>query len=153
MLGIQSDSTFVLEDVLDKLSVDVQPVKLKLTTMTAINKIIPSKNVHGLQVRGLDSETFIQFQQAYSLDFIPADGSYIPTKETALLWPHLKNLAGKIPPLQDCDIGLLIGYDCPAVLAPCEVILGDTNQLFSQRSELGRRLIGSANPHLNRQGN
>lgn len=153
MLDTQSDSTFILEDVLHKLSVDVKPVKLKLSTMTAIDTIIPSQSVHGLQVRGLHSETFIQLQQAYSRDFIPVDKSYIPTKETALLWPHLKNLADKIPPLQDCDIGLLIGYDCPAALAPREVILGDTNQPFAQRSELGWSIIGSTNPHLDRQGN
>ncbi|XP_057716613.1 uncharacterized protein LOC130931672 [Corythoichthys intestinalis] len=152
MLDTQSDSTFVLEDVLDKLSVNVQPVNLKLSTMTAIDTIIPSKCVHGLQIRGLNSEILIQIQKAYSRDFIPVDKSYIPTKETALLWPHLKTLACKMPPLQDCDIGLLIGYDCPTALAPREVILGDTNQPFAQRSELGWSIIGSSNPHLDRQG-
>ncbi len=50
ILDTQSDSTFVLEDVLDKLNVDVQPVKLTLSTMTAIDTIISSKSVHGLQV-------------------------------------------------------------------------------------------------------
>ena len=115
---IQSDSTFVLEDVLDKLNVDAQPVKLKLSTMTAIDTIISSKNVHGLQVRGLHSKNHIHVQQAYSCDFIPVDKSYIPTKETALLWPHHRHLADKLPPLQDCDVGLLVGYDCPSALAP-----------------------------------
>lgn len=152
ILDTQSDSTFVLDDVLDKLNVDVQPVKLKLSTMTAIDTIISSKSVHGLQVRGLYSESCIQLQQAYSRDFIPVDKSYVPTKETALLWPHLRNLADKLPPLQDCDVGLLIGYDCPAALAPREVILGDKNQPFAQRSELGWSIIGSSNPHLDRQG-
>ena len=152
ILDTQSDSTFVLEDVLDKLNVDAQPVKLKLSTMTAIDTIISSKSVHGLQVRGLYAESCIQLQQAYSRDFIPVDKSYVPTKETALLWPHLRNLADKLPPLQDCDVGLLIGYDCPSALAPLEVILGDKNQPFAQRSELGWSIIGSSNPHLDRQG-
>lgn len=153
ILDTQSDSTFVLEDVLEKLDVNVQPVKLKLSTMTAIDTIISSKSVYGLQVRGLHSETCIPLQQAYSRDFIPVDKSYVPTKETALLWPHLRNLADKLPPLQDCDVGLLIGYDCPAALAPLEVILGDKTQPFAQRSELGWSIIGSSNPHLDRQGN
>ena len=72
---------------------DVLPVKLKLSTMTAIDTIISSNSVHGLQVRGLHSESRIQLQQAYSRDFIPVDKSYVPTKETALLWPHLRSLA------------------------------------------------------------
>ncbi|KAL6475780.1 hypothetical protein MHYP_G00168200 [Metynnis hypsauchen] len=152
ILDTQSDSSFVLEDVLDKLNVDVQSVKLKLSTMTAIDTIISSKSVHDLQVRGLYSKICIQLQQAYSRDFIPVDKSYIPMKETASLWPHLRNLADKLPPLQDCDVGLLIGYDCPSALAPLEVVLGDKNQPFAQRSELGWSIIGSTNPHLDRQG-
>lgn len=60
ILDTQSDSTFVLVDVLDKLNVDVQPVKLKPSTMTAINTIISSNSVHGLQVRELHSESCIQ---------------------------------------------------------------------------------------------
>ncbi|CAI5683011.1 unnamed protein product [Oreochromis niloticus] len=153
LLDTQSDSTFVLDDILDKLNVDVQPVKLKLSTTTAIDTVISSKSVHGLQVRGLHSESCIQLQQAYSRDFIPVDKSYIPTKETALLWPHLRSLAEKLPPLQDCDVGLLIGYDCPSALAPLEVIIGDKHEPFTQRSELGWSIIGSSNPHLDRQGN
>ncbi|XP_067265626.1 uncharacterized protein [Chanodichthys erythropterus] len=152
ILDTQSDSTFVLEDVLDKLNVDAQPVKLKLSTMTAIDTIISSKNVRGLQVQGLHSKNHIQLQQAYSRDFIPVDKSYVPTKETALLWPHLRHLADKLPPLLDCDVGLLIGYDCPAALTPLEVIIGDKNQPFAQRSKLGWSIIGSSNPHLDRQG-
>ncbi|XP_026059678.1 uncharacterized protein LOC113044182 [Carassius auratus] len=152
ILDTQSDSTFVLEDVLDKLNVDAQPVKLKLSTMTAIDTIISSKNVRGLQVRGLHSKDHIQLQQAYSRDFIPVDKSYVPTNETALLWPHLRHLADKLPPLLDCDVGLLIGYDCPAALTPLEVIIGDKNQPFAQRSKLGWSIIGSSNPHLDRQG-
>lgn len=152
ILDTQSDSTFVLEDVLDKLNVDAQPVKLKLSTMTAIDTIISSKNVHGLQVRGLHSKNHIQIQQAYSRDFIPVDKSYVPTKETALQWPHLRHLADELPPLQDCDVGLLIGYDCPSALAPLEVIIGDKDQPFAQRSKLGWSIIGSSNPHLDRQG-
>ncbi|XP_030597267.1 uncharacterized protein LOC115788399 isoform X1 [Archocentrus centrarchus] len=153
LLDTQSDSTFVLEDVLDKLNVDARPVKLKLSTMTAIDTIISSKNVHGLQVRGFHSMDYIQLQQTYSRDFIPVDKSYIPTKKTALLWPHLRHLADKLPPVQDCDVGLLIGYDCPPALAPLEVVLGGKNEPFAQRSELGWTIIGTSNPHLDRQGN
>ncbi|KAL6471732.1 hypothetical protein MHYP_G00203820 [Metynnis hypsauchen] len=137
ILDTQSDSSFVLEDVLDKLNVDVQSVKLKLSTMTAIDTIISSKSVHDLQVRGLYSKICIQLQQAYSRDFIPVDKSYIPTKETASLWPHLRNLADKLPPLQDCDVGLLIGYDCPSALAPLEVVLvEEAKKLITEAQEL-----------------
>lgn len=63
--------------------------------------------------------------------------SCIPTKTTALQWPHLRHLASKLPALQDCDVGLLIGYDCPSVSAPLEAIRGGDNEPFAQKTELG----------------
>lgn len=153
LLDTQSDSTFILEDLLEELNVDTQPVQLKLSTMTAIDTVIASTSVHGLQVRGLHSKKQIKLRQAYTRDFIPVDKSYIPTRKTALQWPHLKHLATKLPPLQGCEVGLLIGNDCPLALAPLEVITGSENDPFAQRTELGWSIVGSSNPHLDRQGN
>lgn len=48
---------------------------------------------------------------------------------------------------------MLIGYDCPSALAPLEVIMGNESEPFAQRTVLGWSIIGSANPHLDRQGN
>ncbi|KAL1280039.1 hypothetical protein QQF64_014639 [Cirrhinus molitorella] len=152
LFDTQSDSTFILEDLVAQLNVNTQSVQLKLSTMTAVNTVIASKIVCGLQVRGLNSETYAQLQQTYTRDFIPVEKSHIPTKGTALQWPHLKHLVNKLHPLQDCEVGLLIGYDCPSALAPLEVITGDENEPFAQRTMLGWSIIGSANPHLDRQG-
>ncbi len=58
-----------------------------------------------------------------------------------------------MPPLQNCEVGLLIGFDCPSALAPLEVIIGGENEPFAQRTELGWSIIGLSNPHLDRQGN
>lgn len=153
LLDTQSDSTFILEDLLEELNVETKPVLLKLSTMTAVDTPIASKSVYGLQVRGLQSEKQIQLCQAYTRGFIPVDKSYIPTSKTALLWPHLKHLANKLPLLKDCEVGLLIGSDCPLALAPQEVITGGENDPFAQRTELGWTIVGSSNPHLDRQGN
>nr|XP_043906906.1 uncharacterized protein LOC122785246 [Solea senegalensis] len=152
LLDTQSDSTFILEDLASELNVDTQSVQLKLSTMTAVNTVIASKTAFGLQVRGLNSDTYVQIKQAYTRDFIPVDKSHIPTKSTALQWSHLKHLSSKLPPLQDCEVGLLIGYDYPSALAPLDVITGSVNEPFAQRTMLGWSIIGSSNPHLDRQG-
>lgn len=153
LLDTQSDSSFILEDLLDDLNAITQPVQLRLSTMTAVDTITASKRVRGLQIRGLQAANSIQLHQAYTRDFIPVDKSYIPTKRTALQWPHLRHLANQLPPLQNCEVGLLIGYDCPSALAPLEVIIGGENEPFAQRTELGWSIIGLSNPHLDRQGN
>ncbi|XP_051917653.1 uncharacterized protein LOC127598109 [Hippocampus zosterae] len=146
ILDAQSSSTFILEDVLDKLNVGIQSVKLKLSTMTATDTIIASKNVQDLQVRGLNLSSQIQIKQAYARDFIPMNKGQIPTSHTALQWPHLAHLADKLPPFQNCNVGLLIGYDCPSALAPLEVIVGAANEAFAQRTQLGWSIIGPSNP-------
>lgn len=68
---------------------------------------------------------------------LPVDKSHISTRETALQWPHLKALAKEMKLLQVCDVGLLIGYDCPSTLAPLEVVTGNVNEPFAQRTILG----------------
>ena len=81
LLDTQSD-TFVLDDVQNGLNVEAYPVKLKLSTITAV-----------------DSYRAIPLPPAYTRDFIPTDRSYIPTEKTALQWPHLKHLASQLPVL------------------------------------------------------
>lgn len=51
LLDTESDSSFVLEGLVKELNVTTQPLQLKLSTMTALNTIISSQNVYGLQVR------------------------------------------------------------------------------------------------------
>lgn len=153
LLDTQSDSTFVLEDLAKELNVATQPLQLKLSTMTAVDTVIPSQSVVGLQVRSFHNHNHILLQQAYTRDFIPVDKSCVPTNSTAFQWSHLKHLVHELPSLQDCDVGLLIGYDCPSALAPLEVIIGHENEPFAQKTELGWSIIGAVNPHLDRQGN
>ncbi|KAL1279543.1 hypothetical protein QQF64_026216 [Cirrhinus molitorella] len=77
-------------------------------------------------------------------------GAWRVLEERKLHWPHLKHIANELPPLQSC--GLLIGYDCLSALAPLEVIIGNENEPFAQKTELGWSIIGLCNPHLDRQG-
>ena len=55
----QSDSTFILEDLLKEPNMKASSVQLKLSTMTAVNTIISSKIAHDLQIRGIHSETHV----------------------------------------------------------------------------------------------
>ncbi|KAL7869711.1 hypothetical protein AOLI_G00136990 [Acnodon oligacanthus] len=52
-------------------------------------------------------------------------------------------------PQQSCDIGLLIGYNCPQALVPRQVVPGEENQPFAQRTDLGWSVVGYGNPCLN----
>ncbi|XP_057677992.1 uncharacterized protein LOC130907200 [Corythoichthys intestinalis] len=148
LLDSQSDTTFILEDAAETLCANKTPVELKVSTITSKTKVVKSQRVQGLQVRGLNSETKIKLPKTYTRDYIPANRSHIPTSSTAKSWPHLKHLADEMSPELDCEVGLLIGYDCPQALLPRKVVMGNENQPYAQRSVLGWSIIGNSNTDI-----
>ncbi|KAG1929509.1 hypothetical protein F2P79_022940 [Pimephales promelas] len=142
LLDTQSDTTFILKDTAETLDIRKEPVKLKISTMTSKTKVVSSHKLNGLQVRGFQSEVKIKLPTTYTRDYIPANRSHIPTCETARNWPHLEHLADVMAPALDCEVGLLIGYNCPQALLPRDVLSGSENQPFAQRSVLGWSIVG-----------
>lgn len=149
LLDSQSDSSFILEEVAEVLDTETEQVKLKLSTMSSKKTIVPCKRLKGLQIRGLFSSKKITVPTAYTRDFIPANRSHIPTPETAKAWPHLEHLAEHIAPQMECEIGLLIGYNCPQALMPREVVCGEENQPFAQKTDLGWSIVSYGDPYEN----
>lgn len=47
-----------------------------------------------------------------------------------------------IQPLKDCEVGLLIGYNCSRAMAPRQVILGGHEEPYAVRTDLGRSIVG-----------
>ena len=142
LLDTPSDTTFILDQTAKDLNAQAVDVALKLTTMTSRDELIHCKKYSDIVVRGFDLDTRIHLPSVYSRDFIPVNKSHIPTAETAKKWPHLASLSDKVPPLQDCDIGLLIGYNCPQALAPRGCITGEDNQPFAIQTVLGWSVVG-----------
>ena len=92
LLDTQSDTTFILKDTVEALNVKKEPVRLTVSTITSITKVVSSQRVSGLRVRGINSENIIKLPTTYTRDYIPANRSHIPTSTTAKLWPHLEHL-------------------------------------------------------------
>ncbi|XP_049331632.1 uncharacterized protein LOC125799291 [Astyanax mexicanus] len=146
LLDTQSDTTFILDEVAQDLDTNKEDVSLQLCTMSAKSTVIPCQRLTNLQVRGYNSEKRISLPKVFTREFIPANRLHIPTSETALKWSHLEQLADKIPPPLDCDVGLLIGYNCQQALLPREILSGEENQPYAQRTDLGWSIIGCSNP-------
>lgn len=142
LLDTQSDTTFILSDTYQRLGLSGTEVKLSLSTMFAENQIVDSRKVKGLVVRGYDSSLRIPLPTVFTRDIMPANRSHIPTPEMARHWQHLNGIADEILPLQDCDIGLLIGYNCPRALIPREVIPAIKDGPYGQRTDLGWGIVG-----------
>ncbi|GAA6067422.1 uncharacterized protein LOC113067232, partial [Tachysurus ichikawai] len=147
LLDTQSDTVFIDRELSNKLQAVSYPVRLKLTTMIARDVVMPSERVSGLNVRGYSSNVVLSLPPAYTKDSIPVNRTHIPTCDTARQWKHLSTIVDKIPPLQDCEIGLLIGYNCPRALAPNDVILGVDDEPYAVHTDLGWSIVGRLSSH------
>ena len=142
LLDTQSDTTFVLHDTCSVLGLSGIDVKLSLSTMHAENRVVNSQKIKGLSVRGLNNSLRISLPDAYTRNIMPANRSHIPTPEMARQWPHLEPIAEYLEPLRSCEIGLLIGYNCPKALVPREVIAPSDDGPYGQRTDLGWSIVG-----------
>ena len=76
LLDEQSDACFVKED-LRRLDVNGPEIELKLSTVLA-EKVVKSRRVEGLVVRGSSEDVEIPLPKSYSRSSIPARKSQIP---------------------------------------------------------------------------
>ena len=146
LLDTQSDSSFILEDMARTLAVSQCPVNLKLATLTD-SSMAASSVVSDLLVRGMTQSSPIRLEWCYTRNFIPVDRAHIQSKKTA----HLHDIAQEIPALQDCEVGLLIGYNCPQALAPRRTITGRSEEPYAVCIDLGWSIVGSAGTQHDQQ--
>ncbi|XP_061793005.1 uncharacterized protein [Nerophis lumbriciformis] len=146
LLDSQSDTTFVLQEKADVLDTDKKDVQLKLSTLSSKDTVVSSQKLTDLQVRGFYSSKRIPLPMTYTREFIPANLRHIPTPNAARAWSHLEHLADEIAPLIECDVGLLIGYNCSQALVPREVVSGRDNEPFAQKTDLGWTIVGGLDP-------
>ena len=144
MIDSQSDSSFVTERTAEALGLEGREIRLSLSTMTANNKVVKCNRFSGLEVRGYGSKLKISLPNLYSRKTIPINRQHIPSSDMIDGWPHLEPLREILVPKLNCDVGLLIGYDCPRALYPREVLgaTGNGDGPFGQRTDLGWSIVG-----------
>jgi len=142
LLDTQSDTTFVHDGTCEALGVVGTEVNLQLSTMYAENRLVSSQKVKGLRVRGYDGSITLSLPDAYTRQIMPVNRDHIPSREMAEKWPHLGSVLDEIPPLLDCVVGLLIGYNCSRALLPRDVVAPEKDGPFAQRTDLGWGIVG-----------
>ena len=132
----------MLKETYDERDALKQPTKFRLSIITTKESLVDSQEVSGLQVRGYNSELKIPIPVAYMSTSIPVDEDHIPTTTTAKNWSHLRPIEDKMLDLLDCNVGLLVGYDCSQALTPREVISGESNEPYAIKTDLGWSIVG-----------
>ena len=146
LLDSQADSSFVSQTVTDSLGVVGEPVSMRLTTLNGKDKVANCYRFSDLIVRGFDAASpKIELPVTYTQEDIPFNRDHIPTAERARGWQHLLDVVNHLPPVQNCEVGLLIGYNCSEALLPLEVKQGNVaGEPFAVRTCLGWSIVGQA---------
>lgn len=88
-------------------------------------------------MRGYNLCVRINLSPLYAKDCIPVNRYHIDLQKTAKQWPHLAAIAEKMPPLLNCEVRLLIGYNCPRTLTPRQIIVEKDNEQNAILTDLG----------------
>ena len=158
MLDSQSDSCFITVNTAEALGLEGKETRLSLSTMTANDKLIKCNRFEGLKVRSFDGQCGISLPSVYSRNKIPFNRDHIPSKVMTADWPYLDPLKHKLVPKMNCEVGMLIGYDCPRALVPREVITSkdSSDGPFGLKTDLGWGIVGvvgqSTGPNTNALG-
>ncbi|XP_063967807.1 uncharacterized protein LOC135157132 [Lytechinus pictus] len=148
MLDTQSDTSFILDKTKEAMGIEGIAVNLLLSTMTLANERISSEKISGLKVRAFNGREEICLPPTYTRNIMPANREHIPTPDIAKAHPHLNDIAKHLIPLQDCEIGLLIGYDCARALTPRAVLSSpDDGGPFGLQTDLGWSVVGTMEPN------
>ena len=135
---------FTLESTKDEMGLRGVEVNLRLSTMSSRDERIPSERIEGLSVKAHDGEKKINLPPTYTRDIMPANRGHIPTCEMVESIPHLHKLRHHLLPMQDCETGLLIGYDCATALMPQDVIPAPyVAGPYGIKTDLGWSIVGT----------
>ena len=81
--------------------------------------------------------------RTFTRNIIPADRSEIPRPDVISRMSHLKDVSAELSPyMEDVEVGLLIGLNCPSALRPREIVYGRESDPYAVRSLLGWYING-----------
>ena len=142
LLDTQSDSSFIAKDIADQLNISSETTHLGIYTMNHKSTVECEKYTNCLQVRGVKLSRKIIIPEAYSTDKIPAKRTHIACKQTVKDYHHLSHLEDQMLELQNCEIGLLLGYNCSRATAPLEFINSGKDEPYALKTEIGWCIVG-----------
>ena len=143
LLDSQSDTSFILDNTLASFNVPSEETVLNLSTMNG-SASVHCRKVNGFEVKGYRCKNSIRLPTLFSRPDIPSNYSHIPSASFCNRFEHLKTVSERLMPLQNVEIGLLLGYDVSYVHQPLNVISSKKNEdPYAIETPLGWCVIGS----------
>ncbi|XP_071123362.1 uncharacterized protein [Mytilus edulis] len=123
---------------------DVKDKPENYTLSTCSGKVVTSgKRGRGFVMESINGNDKFDLPVLIECDHIPNNRDEIPTPEVTMHHPHLKELRGSIPPIdENCQILLLIGRDLIEAHHVLDQRIGPPRTPYAQQLKLGWVVIG-----------
>ncbi|XP_052062914.1 uncharacterized protein LOC127702663 [Mytilus californianus] len=123
---------------------DVRDKPENYTLSTCSGRVVTSgKRGRGFVMESINGNDKFDLPVLIECDHIPNNRDEIPTPEVAMHHPHLKELRGSIPPIEEnCQILLLIGRDLIEAHHVLDQRIGPPRTPYAQQLKLGWVVIG-----------
>ncbi|XP_071152766.1 uncharacterized protein [Mytilus edulis] len=145
----QSNRSLASPEFFSLFNVREKPENYSLTTCSG-RVATSGKRGKDFVIKSVHSDVRFDLPTLIECNNIPNHRDEIPTPEVAMQHPHLKELRGSIPPIEErCQILLLIGRDLIEAHHVLEQRLGPSRTPFAQKLRLGWVIIG--NTYIDKQ--
>ena len=148
LLDNGSGGTFIKEESAKRLGIEGSDTDLILTTIHGTHNV-STKAIEGLVVANIKStDVIVDLPRTFTRKVIPADRSEIPRPDVISKMSHMKDVSKEMHPyMEDIEVGLLIGLNCPSALRPRDIVYGNESDPYAVRSLLGWYINGPINTH------
>lgn len=128
-----SQATFCSEKLMRQLNIEGRKTQILLRTM-GHEKLEPSYLLSGLEVCGINENTYIDLPDVYTHMDIPVSKENIPMQQDLEKWSHLSGI--ELSHIE-ADVGLLIGNNAYKAMEPWEVVHSVNGGPYAVRTVLG----------------
>ena len=132
-----------MDSTLDSFAVETKPVTLNVSTMSG-SDLLQCRKASGFKIQGHGCKDSINLPTLFSRPQIPHNRSHFPTPTFCQQFPHLKEVASKLLPLQDVEVGLLIGYNVNCQKPLQTVVSKNQADPYAIKTPVGWCVIGSS---------
>ena len=142
LMDDQSNASMISPNLIQKLNVDGPKERFLLSTCSTSKETKYGRRISGVVLRSTNGKT-VELPTMLECEHIPQDKNEIPTPEMTKSFPHLKEIATEIPPLDhNAEIDILIGRDAPEVLKVRQFKNGPRGAPWAQKHILGWTISG-----------
>ncbi|CAH8630974.1 unnamed protein product [Dicrocoelium dendriticum] len=138
LLDSGSDVSLVQDDLLREAGIEINPVSLKMQTVSGISCL--ESGVASFRLVSLDGSESIDVRRAYCLNRLPLRPVKESVSQVAARWSQLSTV--DFQDLKDSRVRILLGADVPEAHWQIEQRLGGRGQPFAARTLLGWIMLG-----------